>query len=104
MSSSEIFGLDVGEARSGIARASALARIAEPLMSIETTKIFDCLKKLLRGHQVNAIVVGLPRNLEGNDTAQTKWVRSWAQEAKKNLKLITLKYPESEIAQECRQS
>lgn len=81
-----MIGLDVGMKRIGIARASSVARIAEPLETIETAKIMPHLKKLVEQHSVDTIVVGLPRNLEGNDTAQTQWVRDWLDSVKPKIK------------------
>lgn len=87
MEANQLLGLDVGTVRTGIARGSSVARIAEPLMSVETTKIFDCLEKLIKEYGVGAVVIGLPRNLSGDDTDQTRWMRKWADDAKKRLKL-----------------
>jgi putative Holliday junction resolvase len=86
MENNEILGLDVGTVRTGIARGSTIARLAEPLMSVETTKLFDCLEKLIQQYSVDVIVVGLPRNLSGDDTDQTRWMRAWVDDAKKQLK------------------
>jgi putative Holliday junction resolvase len=82
----EYLGLDVGQKRTGIARASRVARLAQPLKIVETEKLMDELQELA-ANNVRAIVVGLPRNLDGDDTAQTKWVRQWAQQAQAVIKL-----------------
>lgn len=87
MEANQLLGLDVGTVRTGIARGSSVARIAEPLMSVETAKVFDCLEKLIKEYEVGAVVVGLPRNLSGDDTDQTRWMRSWVGDARKHLKL-----------------
>ncbi len=87
MESNEILALDVGTVRTGIARGSTFARLAEPLMSVETAKLFDCLEKLIKEYEVGVVVIGLPRNLNGDDTDQTRWVRTWATDAKKHLRL-----------------
>lgn len=73
----QILALDVGLRRTGIARASAVARLPEPLMSVATEKIDDCLEKLIADFNVATVVVGLPRSLNGNETGQTKWTREW---------------------------
>jgi putative Holliday junction resolvase len=79
--------LDVGQARTGIARASAAARLAEPLESLPTTEVMSRLKRLISELDVDTIVVGLPRNLHGDDTAQTVWVRQWADGLKAKIDL-----------------
>lgn len=82
---SQILALDVGKKRTGIARASSMARIAEPLLSVDTAKIQECLRQLNSEFDVDCIVVGLPRSLEGNETEQTRWVREWVADIKPQL-------------------
>lgn len=81
----EILALDVGQKRTGIARASSEARLAEPLKTVETEKVFSELGSILSNHQVEAVVVGLPRNSNSQDTDQTRWVRRWAADAKSQI-------------------
>jgi putative Holliday junction resolvase len=83
----QFLGLDVGLKRTGIARASAQARLAEPLITVPTTNIFKTLKDLIEEYNVGTMVVGLPRNLDGNDTQQTTWVRDWVMHAKSKIDL-----------------
>lgn len=84
-SSSDIIGLDVGKANSGIARASAVAKLAEPLISVPTNNLIDGLRKLIDGKGISTVVVGLPRNIAGKDTDQTRWVRHWVKNAQRKL-------------------
>lgn len=70
--------MDVGAARVGLARGSTAARLAEPLKTVPAAEAVDELKKL----NPDAIVVGLPRGLDGQETAQTAYVRRWTEEAK----------------------
>jgi putative holliday junction resolvase len=73
----ELLGLDVGQARTGIARASSAARLAQPLETIPTGEVLKKLKIMAERNSFDALVVGLPRSLQGKDTAQTAWVRQW---------------------------
>jgi len=82
----ELLGLDVGMVHTGIARANEAARLAEPLASVKTDSIFEKITELADTRDIIAIVVGLPRSLDGNDTKQTKWVRDWANRAKAQIK------------------
>ena len=77
-----MLGLDVGQARIGIARGSTMARIAEPLAVVDTDQATADISDIIKEHQVDGIVVGLPRGLNGQETDQTKWVRQWAEELK----------------------
>ena len=81
----EILALDVGAAQVGIARGSSVARLAEPLKTVKTEDALAEVQKLIRQNEAGAIVVGLPRNLSGEDTGQTRWVRQWVKQAKKEI-------------------
>ena len=87
MEAKEFIGLDVGQKHIGVARASSIAALAEPLTTIKTSEDLTQLEKMIRENSVHSVVVGLPRNLQGDDTAQTAWVRDWVARAKKHLVL-----------------
>lgn len=71
-------GIDVGEKRIGVARVSAVARIPEPLVTLQNTPDFmDKLAAILEEYQADLIVVGLPRNMSGTETQQTDTVREF---------------------------
>lgn len=81
----EIIGIDLGMKRTGIARASTTARLPEALVTVPTEKTIDTIKSVTAGKEIEAVVIGLPRNLSGNDTEQTKWVRKWVKNAKNEV-------------------
>jgi putative Holliday junction resolvase len=81
----EYLALDVGLKRTGIARASNIARIAQPLLTVNTTQLIKTLKQLTEENETEAIVVGLPRSLSGVDTKQTSWVRDFVKYAKAKI-------------------
>lgn len=83
----EFLGVDVGQVRVGIARGSSAARIAQPLKTVPAAEALEELENLAKTHSANGIVIGLPRSLDGQETAQTKVVRDWAAQAKTRLKL-----------------
>jgi putative Holliday junction resolvase len=74
-----IIGLDIGEKRIGVARINTVAKIAEPLAVIETSSqnATDKVKALISEHQADAIVTGLPRGLDGQETDQTKYCQDF---------------------------
>jgi putative holliday junction resolvase len=80
-----IIGLDVGQKRTGIAIASRAARLAQPHATVKTDEALDKIVQLAAEEDAEAIVVGLPRNLEGDETDQTRWVRQWVKTAKPKL-------------------
>jgi putative Holliday junction resolvase len=84
----KIIALDVGAARVGVAIASSFARLPSPLMTMDYNKSFwDNLKKVCDDERVDTIVVGLPRGLDGHETAQTKLVRKFTDELERRLNL-----------------
>lgn len=77
---SNIISLDVGERRVGVAIANVIARFARPLTTLDNNEsIWDQIKSLTTEHDVDIVVVGLPRNLSGDDTDQTRYVRTFAE-------------------------
>jgi putative Holliday junction resolvase len=83
----ETLGLDVGIKRTGIARASSVARLAEPLISTKTADVVKTLDQYIKQHRVDAVVVGLPRNMQNDDTEQTAWVREWVDNLKGSIEV-----------------
>lgn len=82
-----IIGLDVGGRRIGVA-AAGRARIASPLRTIlHDENVFDTLAQLLVDQHAAAVVVGLPRGLDGQETAQTLATRVFADDLQKRCKL-----------------
>lgn len=78
--------MDVGQVRTGVARASMYARLSEPLTTLKTKDhVYQQLQKIIATNKTDAIVVGLPRTQSGKDTAQSLWTRTWVDEAKKHI-------------------
>lgn len=76
-----ILALDVGGARIGVAVASSIARIAHPLTTLEMSPdIVEQLRTIIDQEGIGTIVVGLPRNLSGQETAQTASVQEFAKQ------------------------
>lgn len=71
-------GLDVGSKRIGVARISSVARLPEPLVTLMNDKNFPReVEKLITLHDIDLIVVGLPRNMNGQETEQTKTTKKF---------------------------
>lgn len=73
-----ILALDVGAQRIGVATANVIARIASPLVTIPNNEsIANTIQRLIAENDVEMLVVGLPRGLDGQETAQTRTVRDF---------------------------
>jgi len=83
----EYIGVDVGSVRVGLARGSDLARIAEPVITVKAANAVQELSALAAKTGAIGIVVGLPRNLDGGDTAQTDYVRQWIKQAQESMQI-----------------
>jgi putative Holliday junction resolvase len=85
---SSIIALDVGEKRIGVARAGIEARLPEPLTTLENNStIWQKLQTLCAEQAVHGVIIGLPRGLDGQETAQTRYARQFGIEAKQQLGL-----------------
>jgi putative Holliday junction resolvase len=83
-----ILALDVGQRRIGVALANSIARMASPLTTlINDEDLFDKLKELIEENHVDTVVIGLPRGLEGQETAQTTYVREFSKTFQDKLKI-----------------
>lgn len=73
-----LIALDVGERRIGVARAFLAAPFPTPLQTLDNPETFVAdIVAICRSQKAAALVVGLPRSLNGEDTGQTRRVRDF---------------------------
>ena len=65
---SKAIGIDYGRKRIGIAISDSSSIIASPLCTISNQEIFKFLDDLFKDEDVNCIVVGEAKNLDGGET------------------------------------
>ena len=85
-----VLGIDYGDSRIGLAMSDPLKIIASPFKTIRNEGNENCLQvfqSLIKEKDVEALVVGLPVGLKGQETVQTKKVREFSD------LLYTLKLP-----------
>ena len=76
-----LLGLDLGEKTIGLALSDALLMIATPMQTIRRTKFTTDAQKLLAliaEHEVGALVLGLPINMDGSEGPRCQSVRQFA--------------------------
>ena len=84
--SSTILSLDVGEKRIGVARADLAVCIASVVATLDRTEtIIEDIQKLVLDNDATAVIIGLPRGLDGQETAQTQSVRRFADQLQPNI-------------------
>ena len=76
-----VLGIDYGDSRIGLAMSDPIKIIASPFKTIRNEGNEKCLQvfqSLIKEKDVEAIIVGLPIGLKGQETVQTKKVREFA--------------------------
>ena len=101
-----ILALDVGAKRIGVAVASLIARLPRPLITLENNETFmPALTDISEVEGIGAIVVGFPRDLQGQQTAQTKEIEDFTQQLREQFAMpirfqdesVTSKKAEAEL-------
>jgi len=80
--------LDIGAVRIGVALANSIAKIAHPLGALSNDgSLLANLKQLCERENVAKLVIGLPRDMSGNETTQTAIAKQTGLAIAKNLDL-----------------
>ena len=77
---SRSIGIDLGSKRVGLALSDKLSMIASPYKTLNYKNeqdLLDQLRIIIEDFKVGTIVLGLPLNMRGEDSAQTKKVRQF---------------------------
>lgn len=83
---STILALDVGGKRIGVAVASRAAGIASPLTTLaHSDSIIKDIQTVIVHEAADTVVVGLPRGLDGQSTAQTAEVEAFAEQLRQAI-------------------
>jgi len=85
-----ILSIDYGAKRVGLAVTDPLRIIASPLDTVHSKDIISFLQNYFNQEQVDAIVVGMPKNLNNEQTDATPLVIAFVKHLKK-------KFPDKEI-------
>ena len=77
---SRCIGIDLGSKRVGLALSDKMNMIASPYKTLtfkNEQDLLDQLRLIIVDFKVKSIVLGLPLNMNGEDSAQTKKVREF---------------------------
>ena len=69
-----ILAIDFGRKRTGIAVTDPLQIVANGLTTVATHTLIDFLQSYVKSEPVELIVVGLPKQLNGQPSESTKWL------------------------------
>jgi putative holliday junction resolvase len=92
-----VVALDYGSARCGVAVSDPTGTLAtplEPVLKPNTRKGFNRLLATIREQAPGTVVVGLPLSLSGQDSAQTRETRAFADRLGQALNLTVMLYDE----------
>lgn len=79
MTSKSFLALDVGEKRIGVAVGDSGVRVAVPFATIDVDgREIERIAELVIKEQVDAVIIGYPRNQSGDPTPQTAFVEEFA--------------------------
>ena len=76
-----LMALDVGSKTIGIAASDALRMLATPLTTLRRGRLaadLAILGELARKHEIKALAIGLPLNMDGSESPRTQATRAFA--------------------------
>lgn len=80
-----LLGLDIGTKRIGLALSDTSLMIATPFQTLERDgfkKVAKVLVQIIKEHHIIALVVGLPKHMDGTEGAQSQSTRQFAENFK----------------------
>ena len=69
-----ILSIDFGRKRTGLAATDSLKIVANGLATVPTAQVIDFIKKYMATEEVELIVVGLPRQMNGEPSESTRYL------------------------------
>ncbi len=88
-----MLAIDYGQKRVGIAVSDLLHISANGLTTLSVNEVFPFLEKYLVQENVEAIVVGFPRQMNGKESESMKYIRPFVTK-------LSLKFPQIELIYE----
>lgn len=89
---SRLLSIDYGKKRTGIAVSDPLQIIANGLTTVETSNLFEFLEDYLKKEEVESIIVGLPKQMNGQPSENMKRIEPFVNRLKKIYPKINIEY------------
>ena len=80
-----ILSIDFGRKRTGIAVTDVLQIVANGLATVPTAQVVDFLKKYMAQEPVDLIVVGQPKQLNGQPSESTRYLNPFLARLKREI-------------------
>ena len=92
-----ILAVDYGRKRCGIAVTDPLQMIASPLVTVETSRLWDFLKEYMAKEEVECLVVGEPRQMDYTPSENERYIQPFLGRFKKAYPQIALEREDERI-------
>lgn len=94
----KLIGLDVGTKRIGVAKADTSVRVAVPDgVIIVNGQEFTEIARLSNLYNTTLFVIGMPRNVHGQETAQCAYVREFAKRLKSTIPHAKIRFQDETL-------
>ena len=97
-----ILAIDYGGKRTGLAVTDPLQIIVTPLETVLTDSLFDYLINYLKQEEVELVVIGMPLNLDGEETHSTQMVLKFEENFTKKFGIPTVFEDERHTSKKAR--
>lgn len=87
-----LLAIDYGRKRCGIAVTDPLRIVATGLTTVATAGLNDFVKKYVGQEQVDAIIVGLPRTVQGEESESMRYIRPGIQRLRQALPGVKVEF------------
>jgi putative Holliday junction resolvase len=90
MNMGRLLAIDFGRKRCGIAVTDALRIVANPLETVDTSQLIAFVKQYIAREKVDGIVVGKPKNLNGEDSDSMRYLTPVINKLRKEIAPLPL--------------
>lgn len=87
-----LLAIDYGRRRCGIAVTDTLRIVATGLVTVPTAQLNEYVKRYMATEQVDAIIVGLPRTVHGEESESMRYIRPGIQRLKQALPGVKVEF------------
>jgi putative holliday junction resolvase len=87
-----LLAIDYGRRRCGIAVTDTLRIVATGLATVPTAQLNEYVKRYMATEQVDAIIVGLPRTVHGEESESMRYIRPSIQRLKQALPGVKVEF------------
>lgn len=87
-----LLALDIGKKRIGVAISTSgiIAREYETITNDGFEEFASYIKKTIKEESIDKVIIGLPKSMDGSDSAYTKYVRDFTTKLKNVIKKPTV--------------